>query len=129
MRRAALVLLLLCLALPAAAGAQSNPFGPLPEPVAPQVTAEPIEAPADQSGISTSVLFLIGAGVLIVFVAIGVYISRDARSQLTDEDRRSLEREREKEGVDSERKRSQQARKKARQRTRAQKQARKKQRR
>ena len=129
MRRTAFVLLLLCLALPAAAAAQSNPFGPLPQPAAPEVTAEPVEDPADQSGISTSVLFAIAAGVLIVFVGIGLYITRDARSHLTEDDRRAIEAERVADGVETERKRSQQARKKAREKTRAQKQARKKQRR
>lgn len=129
MRRLAALLLFACLVLPAAATAQSNPFGPLPQPAAPEVTAEPVEDPADQSVISTGVLFAIAGGVLAVFVAIGVYISRDARGHLTDEDRRSLERGEEVTGVDPDSKRAQQARKKARAKTRAQKQARKKQRR
>ncbi len=125
--RRLLVVLLICLALPAVASAQSSPFGPLPQPAAPAATPEPVQNPADQSRVSRGLLFGIAGGVLLAFFAIGVYISRDARRHLTDDDRRALEREQE--TVSVERKRTEQTKKKSRAKTRAQKQARKKQRR
>lgn len=128
MRRLVVLLLLLCLALPAAAAAQSSPFGPLPQPVAPTPTPPPLED-ADQSNLGTGVLFAIAGGVLVLFFAIGMYITRDARSHLTEDDRRALERERAADDPEAARVRSERARKKAREKTRAQKQARKKQRR
>jgi hypothetical protein len=127
MRRVLLIALLAFAVLAPAAGAQSNPFGPLPQPAAP--TAAPTEAPtnpADQGSVSRPLLFGIAGGVLLVFVAIGLYISRDARRHLTDHDRRSLEHERE--SVDARRARGEQVKKKARAKTKAQRQARKKQR-
>ena len=127
MRRLVLISLL-CLAMPAAAGAQSSPFGPLPQPAAPAPTAAPIQD-SDQSSLSRSVLFGIAGGVLILFVAIGTYITRDARSHLTDDDRRALERQGVPEDVEAARVRSERAKKKQREKTRAQKQARKKSRR
>lgn len=126
MRRLAMILLVACLALPSVAGAQSNPFGPLPQPPPPaQPTPEPVEI--DDGNLDTSVLLIIGGVVIAAFFGVGWYITRDARSRLTDDDRRSLMNERD--GLDPERNRqSKAARKKARERAKAQKQARKKQR-
>ena len=125
MRRLVLPLLLTALLLPAAAHAQSNPFGPLPQ--APQATPAPASTPrnvADQSPISKTTLLLIGIGVLAVFVFIGVTITRDARSSLTDEDRRALER-REAQKAEAQRKQRETAKTRARQKGRAQRNARK----
>lgn len=87
MARLLALLLLVTALLPAAAFAQSNPFGPLPQ-------APPAETPAppedeDESGGETSreTMFLIGAGVLVVFFGIGMAITRDARRNLTEHDR------------------------------------------
>lgn len=125
-----LVLLVLLLALPAAAYGQasSNPFGPLPQPPpqAPPPTETPAPVRPEDQNISRGLLFGIAGGILIAFIGIGLYISRDARRRLTDSDRRALERERE--DVDLQRRRSEQAKKKAREKARAQKRARKKQR-
>ena len=114
-----------------AAHAQSNPFGPLPQTQAPAATPPPAPTPAaDQGSVSRPLLFGIAGGVLLLFVGIGMYISRDARSHLTDGDRRAVEREggRERERVDAQRLRGEQVKKKARAKTKAQRQARKRQR-
>jgi hypothetical protein len=127
MRRVLVLALLLCLAVPAVAAAQANPFGPLPQPVAPTAEPTPVEDPADQASVSRTLLFGIAGVVLLIFVGIGIYISRDARRHLTDDERYALEHEQE--TLTGDRKRLEQTKKKARAKTRAQKQARKKQRR
>jgi uncharacterized protein HemX len=127
MRRATVLLaLLLALAAPAAALAQNSDFGPLPPAVTPSPapTATP-KSVADQSSVSRPLLLGIAAVVALLFLGIGMYISRDARRNLTDEDRRALERA-EKPITPADRRKAEQARKKARAKTRAQKQARKK---
>jgi hypothetical protein len=94
-RRTAVIALLLALLAPAAAPAQtqqqpqqqntpSQPFSPLPPP---QPTPAPTPEPEDEgfldSEISgTSTLYVIGAALLVAFVAIGMFISRDARRSL-----------------------------------------------
>lgn len=127
--RSALVLLILagCLAAPASAPAQSSPFGPLPPAQQPTPEPTPVEDPADQGKVSRPLLLGIAGVVAIAFLGIGFYISRDARRNLTDHDRRSLQTR----GARSaaERRAAEEAKKKARSRTRAQKQARRKQRR
>jgi hypothetical protein len=104
MRRAPIVLILLCLcALPASALAQSDPFTPIvpqiPTPTAEVVTPEPIATATnpnnDQSDISRGVLFAVFGAIAMSFVGIGVYVTRDARRSLTESDRRALDRERE----------------------------------
>lgn len=116
------------LALPPVASAQSNPFGPLPPADLPPVeTPEPI-AEADDGSLSTTTLLLIGGAVIVVFVGIGMYITRDARAHLTDADRRELELQRDELTSEQRRRQSDAARKKARARAKAQRQARKKQR-
>lgn len=126
MRRPLLLSLVLLALCAPAAHAQSNPFGPLPVPTAPAATPEPVQDPREEGAISRSLLFGIAGAVLLVFIGIGLYISRDARKHLSTDDRRTLERE--KERVDEQRVRGERVKKKARDKTRAQKQARKKQR-
>jgi hypothetical protein len=92
-RTLALVLLLGVLAAPSAALAQTNQqapggdFGPLP-PAAPAATATPTAQKSNDSlsqdlGGNTT-LFVIAGALLIAFVAIGVFISRDARRSLPE---------------------------------------------
>jgi hypothetical protein len=73
-------LLVLALAAPATAFAQGdNPFGPLPPPApSPEPTADPQE---DDSfgGTGRETLYVIAGVLLVAFVSIGVWISRDAR--------------------------------------------------
>jgi hypothetical protein len=126
MRRAILVALLL-LAFPAAALGQSSPFGPLPP--ASQPTPAPTAAPnpADQGKVSRPLLLGIAGGVALLFVGIGLYISRDARKNLTESDRDKLEHQRER--TEEQRRNAEKAKQRARARAKAQRQARKKQRR
>ena len=126
--RRALALIAVCLALPAVASAQSNPFGPLPP--AEQVTPAPTAAPgnsADQESVSRTLLLGIAGAVAILFVGIGFYIARDARKNLTEADRDKLEHRRER--TEEQRRNAERAKEKARARAKAQRQARKKQRR
>jgi hypothetical protein len=77
----------LLLAAPAAALAQEqepgSPFGPLPE--APQATPEANATPEPSPSVEAqqetdrSLLFVIGGGLLVLFVVIGRVITRDAR--------------------------------------------------
>ena len=110
----------------AGAHAQSSPFSPLPQ--AQQATPAPTPAPtaaADQQDVSRGLLFGIAGAVLVVFVGIGIYITRDARRNLTEHDRRALDHVR----TEQERQRGEVARKKARAKGKRQRQARKAQRR
>ena len=85
MRRIAL--LLLCatflLAPAPAALAQNSPFGPLPD-AAPAATPTPDDDTSSVLGqdVGRSTLYAIAGGFLIVFIAIGWFISRDARQSL-----------------------------------------------
>jgi hypothetical protein len=94
MRRLAVLLLVLGLLAPApAALAQSSPFGPLPQaPPAETPAPTPVENSAAQDDVGRSTLLLIAAGVMVVFVGLGIAITRDARRNLTDDDRLALER-------------------------------------
>jgi hypothetical protein len=125
MRR--LTTLLICLALlaPAApAFAQSDAFGPLPQPA-------PTEAPTPDDNSSNilgqdvgrTTLYLIAGALLVSFVGIGWWISRDARRSL-HETPHSAEWERRRHDP-HERHRRQREKERARKKTRAQKQARK----
>lgn len=80
-RPIALLTTALVLALAAPAGAQSNPFGPLP---AAQPTAVPTATPVTSSDNDTgrNVLFGIGGALIVGFLAMGWFIMRDARSSL-----------------------------------------------
>lgn len=82
MTRLTIVLLVLALLAPAAAfgqGQPQSPFGPLPPPQ-PTPTPEP-EQPDDPfaDDIGTETLYVIAGALLVAFVAVGVFISRDAR--------------------------------------------------
>jgi hypothetical protein len=125
MRRIAALLFCFVLLAPAApALAQQSPFGPLPQP------AEPTPAPTPDTttnvlgqDVGRTTLYLIAAALLVFFVFICWWISRDARSTL-HEDPRSAEAERRRHDP-HERHRRQREKERARKKTRAQKQARK----
>jgi hypothetical protein len=123
--RLAILTCVLVLLAPAGALAQDgNPFdGQLPPPQqTPAPTPEPVDD-ASQDEIGRNTLWIIGGGLLVIFVGIGWWISRDARANLTDEDRERLERA----GLRDQgpHKHELKAKAKARAKTRAQRQARK----
>ena len=92
MRRSVLLLLVaLVLAVPTAASAQSSPFSPLPQAAAPTATPTQSSNTATQSDVSRPLLLGIAGGVAIIFLGIGMYITRDARAHLTDADRAAVE--------------------------------------
>jgi hypothetical protein len=91
-RAVALIAMLLALATPAAAVAQqqnptqpSEPFTPLPPA---QPTPAPTPEPEDDGGFldseisGTTTLYVIAAALLVAFIAIGMFISRDAQRSL-----------------------------------------------
>ncbi len=126
MRYLAALIVALALLSPAAAVAQDgNPFdGQLPPAQeTPAPTVEPVESDDDDVGRQT--LYVIGGGLLLFFVGIGWWISRDARANLPADERDDPQRLREQ----GPHKHAKQAKAKARAKTRAQKQARKKSRR
>jgi hypothetical protein len=98
LRHTAVIALLLALLAPSAALAQGNqgnqgsqgtptqPFQPLPPA---QPTPAPTPAPEDDGGGfldseigGTSTLYFIAAALLVAFIAIGMFISRDAKRSL-----------------------------------------------
>lgn len=88
LRRTAVIVLLLALLAPAAAVAQTqqptDPFTPLPPA---QPTPAPTPEPEDEGFLEselsgTTTLYVIAGGLLIAFIAIGMFISRDARRSL-----------------------------------------------
>jgi hypothetical protein len=123
--RLALLLAVLLLAVPATASAQDgNPFDPLPPPApTPAPTIEPADDDGDDVGRNT--LYAIAGGLLVSFVVVGWWISRDARRALPPEERRELQRLRE----EGPHRKARQAKAKARAKGRAQRQARRKTRR
>ena len=129
MRRVVLLVLVLALvvSVPAVASAQDNPFGPLPQ--SPQATPTPASTPAntaDQSSVSRPLLLGIAGVVAVIFFGIGVYITRDARRNLTAADRAAVEGRR---MNPVERKQAEREKARARAKGKAQRQARKAQRR
>jgi hypothetical protein len=126
-RRTLAIALLLALLAPAAAAAQTSQqpqggaFGPLPQ-AAPTETPTPDQGndslTSDLGGRET--LYVIGAALLVAFIGIGVFISRDARRSLPKEHRRDGRRLRE----EGPHKHKREAKARARQRGRAQKAAR-----
>jgi hypothetical protein len=125
MRR--LTILLICLALLAPATpalAQSDPFGPLPQ-TAPTATPTPEDNSSSILGqdVGRTTLYIIAGSLLVSFLFIGWWISRDARQTL-HETPRSAEAERRRHDP-RERHRRQREKERARKKTRAQKQARK----
>ena len=126
MRRIALLLVCAaCLLVPApAALAQTSPFGPLP-PAGPAPTPTPTPNTGTNvlgQDVSRATLFAIAGGFVIVFVAIGWFISRDARRTLPADRRDTPTPER---LTPAERRKRERNRTRARQKTRAQKAARK----
>jgi hypothetical protein len=124
MTRLAIALLVLALAAPPAALAQTqDPFGPLPQaPPAVTPTPEPPENPAaqdDEPGRTT--LYLIAGALMTAFVFIGWWISRDARRSAPKGERDRAHRLRD----EGPHKHKRQAKAKARAKGRAQKAARK----
>jgi hypothetical protein len=125
MRR--LAVLLLCatflLAPAGAVRAQTSPFGPLPD-AAPAATPTPDDDTSSVLGqdVGRSTLYLIAGGFLIVFVAIGWFISRDARRTLPADRRDAPAVEK---LTPAERRKRERHRARARQKTKAQKAARK----
>jgi hypothetical protein len=126
MRRIACLLTCLLLLAPAApALAQQSPFGPLPQPAPATPTPTPDDNTTSVLGqdVGRATLFLIAGALLVTFVVIGWWISRDARRSLR-EGPRSAEAERRRHDP-RERHRRQREKERARRKTRAQKQARK----
>jgi hypothetical protein len=84
-RRLALITTLLVLALPAAAGAQSGAFGPLPQGD-PAETPTPAVQPqtVDDGSTNKTLLFGIGAVLVIGFGVMGYFILRDARGTIPE---------------------------------------------
>jgi hypothetical protein len=124
LRRTLVIALLLALLAPPAALAQQGgggAFGPLP-PAEPAPTPEPEQSndslTSDLGGRET--LYVIGGALLIAFVAIGVFISRDARRALPEGHRHDSRRLREQ----GPHKHKRQAKARARARTKAQRDAR-----
>jgi hypothetical protein len=122
-RLAAFVTVLALLApAPAALAQDNNPFNGIPPA---QPTPAPTVAPPSDSSASNTTgrdtLYLIAAGLLVAFIAIGVWISRDARRNLPAEERERLDRKRD----EMAHKHELQAKAKARAKGRAQRQARK----
>ena len=123
--RLAILTCALVLLAPAGALAQDpNPFdGQLPPA---QPTPAPTAAPVDtnsQDDVGRNTLWIIGGGLLLFFVGIGFWISRDARANLTEEDRARLERTAERDQGPHKHERA--AKAKARAKGRAQRRARK----
>jgi hypothetical protein len=123
-RRALLVFLVCALLAPAAALAQGDAFGPLPQ-AAPTPAPTPAQDNSNNSLTSDlggrTTLFVIMGGLLVAFIGIGVFISRDARRALP-KDHRPDHRLRD----EGPHKHKRQAKARARQRTKAQKVARRK---
>ena len=124
-RLAALLATLVLLAAAAPAPAQDgNPFdGSLPQvQPTPAPTAEPVDDASDSFGRET--MWIIGGALLVSFVGIGVWISRDARRALPADQRDDRRSTRDGEPALQHR-HERQAKAKARAKTRAQRQARK----
>ena len=92
--RFATLLAVLCLAAPAAAVAQDNPFAPIPQPAPqqPTVTGDPNADPlADEDdGLGETQQLLIGLAGFVLLVGIGWLIVRDARTRAPVERRDAL---------------------------------------
>jgi hypothetical protein len=127
---ARLVVLLAALALlvpTATAVAQDNPFGPLPQ--APATTPEPTATPDTSSNglqeTGTRTLYIIGAALLVAFVAIGIWIARDARRSVPEHQRGRHMMAEPAPGEPRERRRDPKAKARSREKARRQRQARK----
>jgi hypothetical protein len=83
--RIAVLALVLALLAPATAAAQQNPFGPLPQPVPTPAPPPPDQNDPFGSDIGRTTLYIIAGALLVGFVAVGVFIARDARRSLPKE--------------------------------------------
>jgi hypothetical protein len=125
MLRFAIVAVVLALALLAPAGALAqtggqDPFGPLPPPQpTPAPTPEESDDPFGED-VGTTTMYVIAGALVLALVAIGVFISRDARRAVPKDRRADRGRLREQGPHRHERK----AKAKARARTKAQREAR-----
>lgn len=116
-----IVVLLLALAIPAVAGAQtSSPFDQLPQAPPQQETVVVAPSAADDDGLDTWQQVLIFAGGFLLLAAIAFYILGDAKAAAPDGDDPYLEHEHQRKGS-----RAPVQKSKRRSRTRAQKRARK----
>jgi hypothetical protein len=91
MRRLVLILAIAGLAAcaPAALAQDGNPFNPLPPaPPAPTATPEPAKSASDDD-VGRKTLYVIAGALVASFVAIGWWISRDARRALPPDHRPS----------------------------------------
>jgi hypothetical protein len=88
LRRALVLILALSLLAPAAAAAQGgDPFSPLPPPQpTPAPVPQPVDDPAD-GDVGRTTLYVIAGALLIAFVGVGMFISRDARRSIPKGDR------------------------------------------
>jgi len=122
-RLVCLLALAAALAIPSAALAQSDAFGPLPSAETPVPTAAPSDnsnTQVDEGGVGRSTLLLIGGGLVLLFAVIATVIMRDARAHVPEEQLRHRLRD------EGPHKHKRQAKAKARAKGRAQRQARKK---
>jgi hypothetical protein len=84
-RCAAVLSVVFALALAPAAHAQSNPFGPLPQPAPTAApTVAPTAAPTGGGDTGRTTLWIIGGALLVAFAGMGVFIARDARRRLPE---------------------------------------------
>ena len=122
-RLAIACILVVALLAPAAASAQGggqDPFAPLPPPQpTPAPTPEVQDDPLNED-VGRTTLYVIAAGLLIAFIGVGVFISRDARRAIPRDRRGERGRLREQGPHKHER----EAKAKARARTKAQRAAR-----
>ena len=127
-KRTSVLCLVLLTVLTPAAGAQSNPFGPLPQPVPdqPTVTAPSKTTSLGDTGLKGWQQGLIFGGGAILLAGIAFAIVTDARRNAPDA-REALDRERERQdtGVGGSRKQSPQAKARARQKAKVARAARK----
>jgi hypothetical protein len=70
------------LAAPATASAQQNPFELPPAQPTPEPTPTVESVATDDGSVGTTTLYVIAGGLLVAFVVIGIWISRDARRVL-----------------------------------------------
>jgi hypothetical protein len=127
LRHLALLLALLAAFAPAApALAQdSGPFAPLPQAtLTPAPTEEPSNDGIDDGSTGTQTLYVIGAALLVSFVAIGMWISRDARRSIPEHHRGRHAMAEPERGLPQPRHRDPKVKQKARKKTREQRRAR-----
>jgi len=95
LRRTLVLILALALLAPAAAAAQGgDPFSPLPPPQPTPAPVPEVDDPADDD-VGRTTLYVIAGGLLIAFIGVGMFISRDARRSIPKGERRDAARLRE----------------------------------